>query len=65
LVFGTGKTSVAFWYHANRLPLRRPNLDCGKGTIKANDLSGGYVWTAKDDDAKGTLVKALDSGRNP
>ena len=33
--------------------------------IKANGLGGGYVWAVKDDDANGTLVKALASGLNP
>ena len=33
--------------------------------IKAHGLGGGYVWAVKDDDANGTIVKALAAGLNP
>jgi chitinase len=33
--------------------------------IKSHGLGGGYVWAVKDDDANGTLVKALAAGLNP
>ncbi len=33
--------------------------------IKAKGLGGGYVWALKDDDANGTLTKALAVGLNP
>ncbi|WP_213804182.1 glycosyl hydrolase family 18 protein [Granulicella sp. dw_53] len=33
--------------------------------IKSHGLGGGYVWAVKDDDANGTLVKALATGLNP
>jgi chitinase len=30
--------------------------------IKANGLGGAYIWAVKDDDASGTLTKAMGSG---
>jgi chitinase len=33
--------------------------------IKSPGLGGGYVWAMKDDDADGTLAKALAAGLNP
>jgi hypothetical protein len=40
--------------------------DSGKAAyIKAHGLGGGYVWAVKDDDANGTLTKALAAGLNP
>jgi chitinase len=32
--------------------------------IKANGLGGSYVWAVKDDDASGSLTKALGNGLN-
>lgn len=32
--------------------------------IKANGLGGAYIWAVKDDDANGTLTKALGNGLN-
>jgi chitinase len=33
--------------------------------IKAHGLGGGYIWAVKDDDANGTLTKAIAAGLNP
>jgi len=33
--------------------------------IKSHGLGGGYIWAVKDDDASGTLTKAIGTGLNP